>query len=156
MMLPGFTGIVFVLSGALPSIVSGYDIYPHMAVLLTCFWVMQYPYAWPYWFACILGLLQDVLSGSAMGAQALLLMLLVFVVRRQTGRMNRQNFRMLWIEVAVMMALYMGALWLIMSWVSHTWLPLWPGVKEVVLSVLLYPLVHILLQPILRLLPPLR
>jgi rod shape-determining protein MreD len=156
MMLPGLTGIVFVMCGALPSLVGGYDVFPHMAVLLCCFWVIHYPTAWPLWFAFSLGLLQDVLAGTALGAQALLLMVLCSMLKRHARRVNRQNFRMLLIEVAVVSGLYMVALWLVMSWVSHLWLPLAPLVKEVLFTVLFYPLIHLLLIPILRLLPALR
>lgn len=156
LLLPGLTGLIFVMFGALPSLVGGHDIFPHMAILLCCFWSMHYPHAWPLWFVFILGLLQDVLSGTALGAQALLLMFACTMLVRQARRMNRQNFRMVWTEVMVVSAIYMSVLWLVMSWVAREWLPLWPVVKEVFFTALFYPLVHIILTPILRLLPSLR
>lgn len=156
MMVPAAVSVVLVLVGALPSVVSGYDVFPNMAVLLCCFFVLHYPTAWPLWFAFLLGLLQDIVSGTALGAQAIVLMLTCVLVARHSRHVNRQNFRMLMIEIAVVSALYMGALWLLMSWVMYGWLPLWPVVKEIVCTVAFYPLIHLLLIPILRLLPPLR
>lgn len=156
LLIPAFTGIVFVMCGALPSLISGYDVFPHMAVLLCCFWVLYYPAAWPLWFVFILGLLQDIMTSTALGSQAILLMLTCTMLARHARRVNRQNFRMVWIEIAVVSTIYMSLLWLIMSWVSKEWLPLWPVIKEIFFTILFYPLVHILLYPILRLLPSLR
>ena len=156
LLLPGIIGIILVMCGGLPSLMGGYDVFPHMALLLCCFWTMHYPQAWPLWFVFILGLLQDVLGGTALGAQAVLLMLTCAVVARQARRMNRQNFRMVWTEVMVISVLYMSVLWLVMSWVSRDWLPFWPVMKEVFFTALLYPLIHVILIPILRLLPSLR
>lgn len=154
--LPALTAVILVLCGPLPSIISGYDMFPHMAVLLCCFWVMYYPPAWPLWFVFLLGLLQDVLSSTALGAQALLLMVLCAMLVRHARRVNRQNFRIVWMEVTAASGLYLFVLWLVMSWVHKGWLPLLPVGKEWFFTVLFYPLIQLLLYPLLRLLPSLR
>ncbi|MBN8544148.1 MAG: rod shape-determining protein MreD [Alphaproteobacteria bacterium] len=155
-MLPAVVGVVMVLFGALPSLIKGYDLFPHMGLLLCCFWVMHYPRVWPLWFVFILGLAQDTVTGTALGTQAFLLMVFCAAITRYARQLNLQNFRLLWVQIAMLSAIYMTALWLLMSWVMRAWLPIVPALSELFWTILFYPLIHLLLIPILRLLPPLR
>ncbi|MFZ4125609.1 MAG: rod shape-determining protein MreD [Rickettsiales bacterium] len=154
--LPALFGILLVLTGALPSLIEGYDLFPHMALLLCCFWVMHYPRAWPLWFVFMLGIVQDIVTGTALGTQALLLMVFCAAITRYARRLNLQNFRLLWLQIALLSSTYMLVLWLLMSWVMRGWLPIVPVLSETFWTILFYPALHLLLIPILRLLPPLR
>jgi rod shape-determining protein MreD len=153
LLIPAGVSLLLVLLGVLPPLISGVRIYPEMVILLACFFVSYYPSAWPLWFAFLIGLLQDLVSGTALGPQALLVMLLTLALRRRAGRMNRQNFRMLWLEVAALATLYLGLLWLIMAWVHQAWMPVFPAIKSAIVTVLWYPPLHLLLQTLLPLLP---
>lgn len=155
-MLPALVGIVLVFLGALPTLMEGYDIFPHMSLLLCCFWVMHYPHVWPLWVVFILGLAQDIVAGTALGIQALLLMVFCAAITRYARQLNLQNFRLLWVQIAMLSAIYMAALWLLMSWVMRDWLPIIPVLTETFWTILFYPVIHLLLIPILRLLPALR
>lgn len=150
---PAGLGVVLVLAGALPPLFPGMFFYPEMLVLLTCFFVIYYPDAWPVWLAFLLGLLEDLVSGAALGTHALLAILLTLLLKRRAARLNRQNFRMLWIEVAAMTLGYLLALWLILSWVAHMVLPLAPLVHHVVVTVLWFPPLYFLLTKLLPYLP---
>lgn len=152
-MTPAGIGALLVLAGALPPVFPGLSFYPEMLVLLTCFFVIYYPAAWPIWVAFLLGLLEDLVSGAALGTHALLAMLLTLILRRRSARLNRQNFRMLWLEVTAMTLGYLLLLWLILSWVAYAALPLMPLVHSLVVTVLWFPPLYFLLGRFLPYLP---
>lgn len=153
LLIPAGLSLFLVLLGVVPSVVHGLHLYPEIVILLTCFFVSYSPAIWPLWFGFLIGLLQDLVRGTALGPQALLVMLLTLALRRRAGRLNRQNFRVLWLEVTVMTVLYLSALWLIMAWVNQVWMPLWPTIKSMIVTVLWYPVLHLLLQWVLPMLP---
>ncbi len=97
----------------------GVSLTPNVAWLMTLVMVAHYPPAWPRAVAFALGLSQDILFGTPLGAQALLALLLVQLVTMQSERQQVQLFRLRWLEAAGTMVLWHLMLWAITHMVQE-------------------------------------
>jgi len=142
LLLPGVLAVMFALLGAVPIAVSNITITPNAAWLMTIALAVLYPPAWAFWFAFLLGLVQDVLYGTPLGAQALLALLLWLALRARPVRVANPLFRVVWAEAALLMVVWHGLLWLILAWISPAAPPLVPLLMTGVVNALWFPLFY--------------
>ncbi len=141
------TGVPAVLALALLMLcatamqVGGVSLTPNVAWVMTLVLMPLAPTRWPRGFAFGLGLLQDVLFHTPLGAQALLSLLLVQWAGWQATRQQSQRFRLRWLEAAGMLIAWHGALWLLMQLVAPAAPPLMVMLRAGVVDALWYPLV---------------
>ena len=153
--LPALVALLLMLLVAAPWHLSDLPLKPHVLWLMTITFGVAYPAAWPLLTAFLLGLVADTLSGTPLGAQALVTVLMALGLRGgQARRMQHQLFRIRWAEsIASLLVLHL-MLWGIVAWMGEASLPLRPVLVAVAVNVTWYPLFYLLSEGLVRLLPP--
>ena len=146
---PLLIGVVLLLLVAMPlETALPVSLAPNVCWLMTLVMATFNPPAWPRGVAFGLGLAQDVVAGTPLGAQALLALILVGMVQANARRQQHQLFRVRWMEAAgVLVALHL-ALWLLIKAATGSG-PAFEGILLAgVISGLWYPLFYALLRPL--------
>jgi rod shape-determining protein MreD len=112
-LLPATLALVLVAAATVALDAPVLSFTPNIAWLMTLVLVMHHPPAWPLPFAFALGLLQDFLYHTPLGAQALLTLLLYALVRWRMQRGMPPQFRLRWLEAAGVLVIFHLLLWLI-------------------------------------------
>ncbi len=99
--VPGFVGLVLVLLAAMPFGSIGFDVTPNIAWLMTLTIISLAPRAWPLGLAFILGLMQDVLFATPLGAQAFIAVMLHWGASARAARGSSVFFRVRWLEASL-------------------------------------------------------
>ena len=99
-MLPALLALLLLALFSAPMRAGDLALVPNIGWIMTLVVAFIYPPSWPRWFAFMLGLLQDVLFSTPLGAQALLTLLLLQLVSAQARRQSFQRFRVRWLEAA--------------------------------------------------------
>lgn len=152
-LLPGLIALMLAVLSAVPMQMGGVTLTPNIAWLMTLALATLYPPAWSYWFAFALGLLQDMLYATPLGAQALLSLLLLLAMRARPQRVTNPLFRVVWAEAAALLAVWYVLLWLILHWVLPHAPPLTPLLMSAGVNMLWFPLFYFPLSALVRLLP---
>lgn len=126
---------------------------PHVVWLMTLTVGMLTPAAWSVTVAFTLGLVSDFVSGTPLGAQALLTLLLTVVVHGQARRASHQLFRIRWLEASLTLIVLYFLLWVITGWVVPNRPPLLQVMLGAVVSALWYPVFYGLATQLAKLLP---
>ena len=126
---------------------------PNVAWLMTLVMVAFYPAAWSPALAFSMGLLQDVMFATPLGAQALLALLLAHSTRVQAARQQTQRLRLRWLEAAGMLVVWHGLLWLIIEMVTPHGASLRHMLRAGLINALWYPLFYGILTRWLMALP---
>ena len=139
---PAFLALILILFSAAPVTGGGFTYTPNIAWLMTLVMVAFYPAAWPRGLAFAFGLLQDVLYGTPLGAQALLALLLAQLADMQSMRTQSQLFRIRWLEAAGMLVVLHVLLYLIMQLVKADTASLAQLLRAGVVNALWYPIFY--------------
>ncbi len=140
--IPPLLGVVLLIFFTVPMYAGGLPIAPNVGLLMTLTLAAAHPAAWPRWFAFLFGLLQDVMFGTPLGSQALLLVLLVGVVQRMAQRGVNPPFQARWLEAAGMIFAWHIVLWLIGHFVTAGFAPILILLRTALATALWYPLFY--------------
>ncbi len=130
------------------------DIRPMFLLMAIYYWAVFRPTLIPPVMTFVWGLLFDSLSGIPLGLNALLFLLIQWVVRDQRLYLMGQSFMMLWAGFAVTAIIYGWLQWLIFALLHFTFPEYQPAVVTVLLSIGLFPVVSLILIFTHRLMPP--
>jgi rod shape-determining protein MreD len=154
--LPAFLAVLLLALFAAPMHAAGISLVPNVAWLMSLIVAALYPDAWPRGVAFSIGLLQDVLFGTPLGAQALLAVLLVTLVQRQVRRLHSLPFRIHWLEAAGAIIVWQVLLWVLLHAV-------WPDAAAVnsllrggMVTILWFPLFYFPLVKLFSFLPAMK
>ena len=115
---------------------------PNIAWLLTLTLVAFNPRSWSPLAAFCIGLLQDVLFATPLGAQALLAVLLWYATSVVAARRQSQRFRMRWLEAALVLLVWHGLLWLLLAAVTQAEMAVQHLLLAGLVNALWYPLFY--------------
>ena len=124
-----------------------------LLLMAVYYWAIYRPTLVPVWFVFVMGFLMDLLSGTALGLNALIFVLTQWAVLRQRRFLMGQPFIMIWVGFAAISALALFIQWFVMGLMQFQWLTVlyqWPSV---LFGVALFPLVCIVLHMIHKILP---
>jgi len=132
--------VFLVIAGSLPLYIPGYGpISPNFALMAVFYWAIYRPDLLPPTAAFAIGLLQDILVGTAPGTTALVLLLVRAGVVTQGRVFRTKSFLVTWWGFA-MVALGAGVLkWILAAGLNFTLLNPMPGIFQFALSVALFP-----------------
>lgn len=135
--------LLLMLHGAVPSLEPS-TVLPNVAAIMVLFWGWYRPALLPSFVVFLLGLLQDVLSGTPLGLHALTLLLMQFFVLSRLTRVAETPFLLQWFTAC----LVLGGELILRALVGHIWFP-GPLVGERLglewmVTALAYPLFHVL------------
>ncbi len=96
----------------------------------------------PYWFAFLIGLLMDVVSGLPLGLTALLYMIFLVVTHSQSKYIHKEGFIIIWGYFMLLVAIICLCQWLLISFSAKQWQALPAALIQWLLTVGLYPMFH--------------
>ena len=146
----GFLLILNLVNFAIPH--AG-DIRPLFLLMAIYYWAIFRPTLIPPVMAFAWGILFDMLAGLPVGMNALLFLIIQWVVRDQRLFLMGQSFMTLWLGFAVTALAYGIIQWLLFAVFSLSLPDYRPAAGTIVLSIGLFPLVSFLLVVTHRLLP---
>lgn len=140
--VPFTTGILFVLIGALPTGMTGWNMVSPLLVLgVVFFWTTSRPTLLPPVAVFILGILHDALSGGPLGLWALVFLLVQFFIVSQRRVLVGISFALGWVSF---MPVVFGAAffaWAGASIYYGTLVSVTPVLVQAALTLVAYPLV---------------
>lgn len=102
----------------------------------------------PYWFAFIIGLLTDIMSGTPIGMSAMLYLLFLALLHSQSKYLHKEGFVIIWMYFAVLLTVISIFQWLIISLLNGQVYSTVPAFLQLLITISLYPLFHHLFDKI--------
>lgn len=139
---PTLLGFIGVLILALPvRFAEGFVPTPLLPLVVVFFWSIYGPSYMPAASTFLMGLLQDLLTGGPLGLWPAVYLSTQYIVLSQRSYFIGREQKVVWIGFTFAAAGAALILWLVMSLMSETLLPLGGLVYQMVATVALYPLV---------------
>jgi rod shape-determining protein MreD len=145
--LPGVLALLLLLLAHMP-LETGMMLAPNVVWAMTLAAGMQCQRVWPLGLAFGLGLLADVATGTPLGAQALLAMMLTLLVRRHARRLAHSMFRVQWLEATGALVAAHFLLWVLLQLMRQPSPPAEDMLFAGMTSGLWYPVFYMLLRPV--------
>lgn len=118
------------------------------------YWSIYRPALIPAWLAFIAGIMVDLLSGiSTVGINALVFVIVRWVVTDQRRFLMGQSFLMIWIGFVIVSVVALLIQWLVFGLLGAGWLPFRPLGFSVLLGMALFPAISMLLHITHKILP---
>lgn len=101
--LPGLLTFAFVLLSVAPVRLPDYALVaPGLVLIALFYWTVHRPDLLRPWHACVLGLFDDILTGSPLGVNALVLTLVHWAVTSQHTFFRGKSFAVVWLSFALL------------------------------------------------------
>ena len=153
-LLPGALALLLVFAGAMPlRAVLMADLLPPFSLMAIYYWGLFRESLMPFWFVFLLGLLQDALLWSPLGASSLTFLLFRMLVLGQKRLLTRDTFWSLWMGYAVLSLFACLVFWMAVSYAATQWLPAESGLMQWVVGAACYPFMHLLFTRIYKHIP---
>ncbi len=107
---------------------------------LLFYYLIHRPAVMPIWACFALGLMYDLIGGGSLGLHAGLLMVWRLILLRQRRFLSHQGFLMYWLTFAGMMAITNALIWLSVSLLYLSPIPLGPLITATATLIAIYPL----------------
>ncbi|WP_417623318.1 rod shape-determining protein MreD [Paremcibacter congregatus] len=126
--------------------------FPSLSLMAVYYWCIYKPQLMPVSAVFVLGLLQDIVSGGALGMMALLLILVRVFIVRQGPRLLEREFLFSWLVFIVVGLVYGALSWAIATVYLKESQHLGTAFGHSLLTIAAYPLVVFLLNRLRQLL----
>jgi rod shape-determining protein MreD len=126
---------------------------PALVLMAVYYWAIYRPTLVPPVLCFAAGLLTDILSGMPLGLNALVLVIVQWIVRSQRRFLMGQTYKVLWAIFALVAVLASAATWGLYGLLAMRWPPLAPVAGSAAVSICLFPFVSLLLIYVHKLLP---
>ena len=136
--VPAASVVVGILFCALPIVVEN-GWFPDIGFLMLIGWRLRRPDVWPAWWAAILGLLNDALSGSPIGLSVAVwtgAMLLTEIAER---RILWKDYWIEWALAALLIAMNEAAEWQVAAWMGAR-VPFTAVIPPLFISIAAFPI----------------
>ncbi len=143
MLFPALLALLLCLVSMAPLTLGAKSYAPNIAWLMTLVMVAHYPPIWPRGLAFALGLLQDLLFMTPLGAQALLALMIAQWALLQRGVHKTQRFRLRWLEASLVLLFAHVGLWFLMQ-LAGEGASIGLLVRGAIINALWYPLIYAL------------
>ena len=120
-------------------------IMPALSLIAVYHFTVRHPRLLPYWATFMLGVLQDLIAGGAVGASAVVLLLIQFIIRNQYRFFAAAPFALAWGLFFVLGAGAFVGDWLLNSLGMVEILDARPTIFRYLLTVALYPVLTLIL-----------
>jgi rod shape-determining protein MreD len=126
---------------------------PSLVLMTIYYWSIYRPTLVPPFLCFAAGLLIDILTGMPLGLNALVMVVVQWIVRSQRRFLMGQTYKVLWALFGLTAALATGLTWALYGLVQSNWPPLAPLAGSVGVSLCIFPFVSLLLIYVHRMLP---
>lgn len=117
-------------------------------------WTAWRPGLLPFVAVFVVGVFEDLVRGTPLGAGSLAMLVVQAFVRAQPRQINRRSFEELWLGFAMAGSIAAIANWLALSFSFRQLLSPWPGVVQYLVTLAVFPVVAWLLVRVDRGLAP--
>jgi rod shape-determining protein MreD len=132
--------VLLVMIGMVPFKISGVaPIMPALGLIAVYFWLVQRPDLMPAWAIFLVGLLQDLLGGGALGVGVFVLLLVYAALAGQRRFFARGGFFLEWLIFAPVAAGAFVSTWLFNSLIADAALDPGPAIFQYLMTVAFYP-----------------
>jgi len=139
--VPFSVTLLLLLLTAVPSRFPGFaGITPMLPLMGVYYWAIYRPDLLPPWAAFGLGLLHDIVSGTPLGVNAMVLLLVQGVTVSQRRFFLAKTFLVAWWSFALLAGAAIGLSWLLVGLVNHQPLDPAPAMFEYLVTLGLFPL----------------
>jgi rod shape-determining protein MreD len=136
------TCVLFILC-IIPKHIWGMNyVMPLLPLLSIFYWGTIHAPEMPYWFACLIGLLMDVITGVPLGLSALLYLLFLVITHTQSKYIHKEVFMIIWGYFMMLVAVICISQWLIISLSGKQLQPIPAVFIQWLLTIGLYPMFH--------------
>jgi rod shape-determining protein MreD len=133
--------LVVVLT-AMPLSVPNYGpVAPNLGIAATFYWVVYRPDVYPPWASFAIGLWEDILSGAPIGMNALLLVVVHWVIIAQRRFFQGKSFFVIWWAFAMTAGIVAILGWVLTMLLSSTAISPLPALFQFGLSAAIYPFI---------------
>jgi rod shape-determining protein MreD len=114
-------------------------IMPVLSLVAVYYWAVYRPELMPIWAVFLIGLLQDLLIGDAVGAGIITLLCVHALIGWQRRFFAQASFSMVWCIFMLVAAGAMILLWLLTSFAMSRSVDPWPALFQYFMTVAIYP-----------------
>ncbi len=140
-LIPFGFGLFLVIAGTLPLYIPDYGpVAANLALMAVFYWAVYRPDLMPPLAAFVIGLLQDILIGTPLGMNALILVLVRAVVVSQGGLFRTKSFPVMWWGFAMVALGAAVLLWGMAAALNFAALNPLPVAFQCALTVALFPI----------------
>lgn len=129
------------------------DLKPPFFLMGLYYWAIYRPTLIPPWMAFSTGILADLVGGLPLGLNAVVFVLVDWLVTDQRRFLMGQSFIMVWVGYFFVSVFALHLQWLIFGLVNLSWLPVRPLWFSLLLGMALFPLVCVTLHWTHKILP---
>jgi rod shape-determining protein MreD len=145
-LVPVTVTIILLLLTAVPSRLPGFaGIAPVLPLMGVYYWAIYRPDLLPAWVAFLIGLLYDIIAGTPLGVNALVLLLVQGVSAAQRKFFLGKSFMVAWWAFGLLAAGAIGLSWLLVVILSARMFDATPVIFEYLLTMGVFPLLTWLL-----------
>lgn len=140
LLLPFVIGVACVLLSFVPlgSIV-GLQVAPLYALIVVYFWSLHQPDILPPYAIFVIGLFYDLLSFGPIGLWAVTFLVTYGFVQSQRMVLLGRPFVMVWFGFVITAAMAGSLAWGMACLYNGTWISAWPVVKQILATILVFP-----------------
>ncbi len=117
-------------------------IMPLLPLIPIFYWGKMQTAEIPYWFAFLIGLLMDVVSGIPLGLSALLYVLFLITIHTQSKYIHKEGFIIIWAYFTMLLALISVLQLLIISFSGNQLHAIPAALIQWLITILFYPIFH--------------
>lgn len=140
---PKILAIILILISITPfGIYGASGFLPMVDIMFIYYWCIYKPHLVPNWFVFAMGLLRDAVSGSPIGLNALVNLILRFLVMYKRDDYATQPFIIVWQGFALSAVIVMTLKWIGFSLLFDQFFEIKVILLQFLLSVVMYPLFH--------------
>jgi rod shape-determining protein MreD len=145
-LVPFGVTLVLLLLTAVPTRLPGYaGIAPMLPLMGVYYWAIYRPDLLPAWVAFIVGLLYDVISGTPLGVNALVMLLVQGTSAAQRKFFLGKSFAVAWWAFGLLAAGAVGLAWLLVAFLTSRAIDPAPVIFEYLLTLSAFPMLTWLL-----------
>jgi rod shape-determining protein MreD len=134
--------LALVMISVVPTRLPGYSVVaPSLTVMSLFYWTVHRPDLMRVWAAFAIGLLEDSLSGTPLGVNALLYVLIHAAILAQYRVFRGKSFGLIWAAFAVIAAFAQLMTAILAAVVGGALIPAGVYAAQLILTILIYPVV---------------
>ncbi len=148
-LLPALLTIALIVLSLVPKHLGGLgSVMPLLPLMPIFYWGMSHAREMPYWFAFAAGVLMDAATGLPLGLSSLLLIIFLALLHAQRKYIHKEGFLIKWGYFSVLLLVYAAMSWLCLSLLYARMLAVVPALVQWLLSVGMYPFLHVCFERI--------
>jgi len=126
---------------------------PFFVLMPVYYWAIYRPTLMPSSYCFVIGLVVDLLAGTALGLHSFILVAVQWLARDQRRFLMGQTYIVIWLVYALVVFFAAASEWALVGLMYRAWSSPVPGAFSALFNIFLFPFVSLLLSATHRMLP---